>query len=75
MSGLFMGLSVVFIFLALFNYIIGVYLMVAASALASSTVVRLAFGAGFPLFSTQMYSKLNPSAYIRRTSKYAPTFD
>ncbi|KAG9033819.1 hypothetical protein FS837_002381 [Tulasnella sp. UAMH 9824] len=99
MSGLFMGLSVVFIFLALFNYIIDAYLMVAASALASSTVVRSAFGAGFPLFSTQMYEKLNPrwastllagiallllpipfvlyryGAHIRRTSKYAPTFD
>lgn len=46
--------------LALFNYIIDAYLMVAASALASSTVVRSAFGAGFPLFATQMYEKLNP---------------
>ncbi|KAG8921875.1 hypothetical protein FRC01_014798, partial [Tulasnella sp. 417] len=60
MSGLFMGLSVVFIFLALFNYIIDAYLMVAASALASSTVIRSAFGAGFPLSSTQMDEKLNP---------------
>ncbi|KAG8969210.1 hypothetical protein FRC05_001174 [Tulasnella sp. 425] len=99
LSGLPMGISVVFIFLALFNYIIDAYLMVAASALASSTVVRSAFGAGFPLFSTQMYEKLNPrwastllaglallmlpipfvlyryGAKIRRTSRYAPTFD
>lgn len=99
LSGLPMGISVVFIFLALFNYIIDAYLMVAASALASSTVVRSAFGAGFPLFSTQMYEKLNPrwastllaglallmlpipfvlyryGGKIRRTSRYAPTFD
>ncbi|KAG8904587.1 hypothetical protein FRB99_001505 [Tulasnella sp. 403] len=99
MSSFAMGLGTIYIFLALFNYIIDAYLMVAASALASSTVVRSAFGAGFPLFSTQMYEKLNPrwastllagisllllpipfvlhryGAYIRRTSKYAPTFD
>ncbi|KZT54325.1 MFS general substrate transporter [Calocera cornea HHB12733] len=54
-----LGVGVVLIFLSLFNYIIDAYLMVAASALASSTVVRSAFGAGFPLFATQMYVKLN----------------
>lgn len=99
MSGLFMGCSVIFIFLSLFNYIIDAYLMVSASALASNTVVRSAFGAGFPLFATQMYNKLNPrwastllgfialimvpipfvlfkfGPKVRRTSKYAPTFD
>ena len=46
--------------LALFNYMIDAYLFVAASALASNTVVRSAFGAAFPLFSTQMYDALNP---------------
>jgi len=99
MSGYVMGISVVFIFLALFNYIIDAYLMFAASALAASTVVRSAFGAGFPMFATQMYEKLNPrwastllagiallmlpipfilyryGAFIRRTSRYAPTKD
>ncbi|KZO92337.1 MFS general substrate transporter [Calocera viscosa TUFC12733] len=55
-----LGVGVVLIFLSLFNYIIDAYLMVAASALASSTVVRSAFGAGFPLFATQMFDKLNP---------------
>lgn len=60
MSGLAMGLSVQFIFLSLFNYIIDAYLFVAASALASNTVVRSLFGAGFPLFATQMYDTLNP---------------
>ncbi|KIO22265.1 hypothetical protein M407DRAFT_245224 [Tulasnella calospora MUT 4182] len=99
LSGLFVGCSVIFIFLSLFNYIIDAYLMVSASALASNTVVRSAFGAGFPLFATQMYNKLNPrwastllgfialimvpipfvlfkfGPRVRRTSKYAPTFD
>ncbi|KAI0788630.1 MFS general substrate transporter [Abortiporus biennis] len=60
MSGLFMGFSVVWLFLGLFNYIIDTYLFVAASALASSTVIRSLFGAGFPLFATQMYDRLNP---------------
>ncbi|EJU05858.1 MFS general substrate transporter [Dacryopinax primogenitus] len=60
MSILLIGFGVVLIFLSLFNYIIDAYLMVAASALASSTVVRSAFGAGFPLFATQMFDKLNP---------------
>ena len=43
-----------------FNYIIDVYLWSAASALSAATVCRSAFGAGFPLFATQMYEKLGP---------------
>lgn len=60
LSGLAMGFSVVWIFLGLFNYIVDAYLFVAASALASNTVIRSLFGAGFPLFANQMYDKLNP---------------
>ncbi|KAG9000520.1 hypothetical protein FRB90_011795 [Tulasnella sp. 427] len=60
MSGLFLGTAVIFIFLALFNYIIDAYLAISASALASNTVIRSAFGAIFPLFSTQLYEALNP---------------
>ncbi|CAL1695318.1 unnamed protein product [Somion occarium] len=60
MSGLVMGFSVVWIFLGLFNYLIDAYLFIAASALASTTVIRSLFGAGFPLFANQMYEKLNP---------------
>jgi hypothetical protein len=59
-SGALSGFSIVLLFLSLFNYIIDAYLMFAASALAISTVVRSAFGAGFPLFATQMYVQLNP---------------
>jgi hypothetical protein len=36
------------------------YLAIAASALAAVTVLRSLAGAGFPLFATQMYDKLNP---------------
>lgn len=42
------------------NYIVDAYLMIAASALSSSTVVRSLAGAAFPLFASQMYEKLNP---------------
>ena len=55
-----MGFSIVWIFLALFNYVIDAYLFVAASALAGTTVMRSCFGAGFPLFATQLYETLNP---------------
>ncbi|KAG8685542.1 hypothetical protein FRC08_013054 [Ceratobasidium sp. 394] len=59
-SGALSGFSIILLFLSLFNYIIDAYLMFAASALAISTVVRSMFGAGFPLFATQMYEELNP---------------
>ncbi|KAK0539790.1 hypothetical protein OC842_000830, partial [Tilletia horrida] len=36
------------------------YLANAASALAANTVCRSAAGAGFPLFASQMYERLNP---------------
>ncbi|PWN44737.1 putative mfs-multidrug-resistance transporter [Ceraceosorus guamensis] len=53
-----LGFAVLLIFLGLFNYIIDSYLAKAASALASNTVMRSAFGAGFPLFAAQMYARL-----------------
>ncbi|KAI5477609.1 hypothetical protein MNV49_006096 [Pseudohyphozyma bogoriensis] len=54
-----LGACVLWIFLGVFNYLIDTYLMNAASALAINTVCRSAFGAGFPLFATQMYNKLS----------------
>ncbi|KAF9520872.1 hypothetical protein BS47DRAFT_1357256 [Hydnum rufescens UP504] len=54
------GLGMQLIFLSLINYIVDVYLSVAASALAVTVIVRSVFGAGFPLFARQMYNKLNP---------------
>ncbi|KIP01757.1 hypothetical protein PHLGIDRAFT_38187 [Phlebiopsis gigantea 11061_1 CR5-6] len=60
MAGGPLGFSIVWIFLGLFSYIIDTYLFVAASALAANTVMRSLFGAGFPLFATQMYDKLTP---------------
>ncbi|KZT67533.1 MFS general substrate transporter [Daedalea quercina L-15889] len=59
-AGFPLGWSIVYIFLALFNYMIDAYLFVSASALAANTVVRSCFGAGFPLFAGQMFETLNP---------------
>ncbi|TEB39025.1 polyamine transporter 1 [Coprinellus micaceus] len=60
MAGLLMGFAIQLIFLGLFNYLVDAYLSVAASALASTTVIRSLFGAGFPLFAGEMYHALNP---------------
>lgn len=60
LAGLPLGGSIIFLFLGLFNYTIDAYLAMAASALSAMTVVRSMFGAGFPLFATQMYEVLNP---------------
>ncbi|KDE08728.1 hypothetical protein MVLG_01183 [Microbotryum lychnidis-dioicae p1A1 Lamole] len=54
-----LGCTVLFIFLSIFNYLIDVYLMNAASALSFNTVCRSAFGASFPLFAGQMFRKLS----------------
>ena len=62
LAGLGTGLSIVMLFLSLFNYIIDAYLPVAASALAASTVVRSAFGAAFPVRIGSM-----STAYIANT--------
>jgi multidrug resistance protein len=58
MSGSIIGFSILWIFLALFNYVIDTYLFVAASALAANTVCRSLVGAAFPLFARQMYERL-----------------
>ncbi|GAA5880257.1 hypothetical protein JCM1840_003411 [Sporobolomyces johnsonii] len=53
-----LGLTILYVFLSGFNYMIDCYLWNAASALSINTVVRSSFGAGFPLFAGQMYRKL-----------------
>ncbi|VDC02267.1 unnamed protein product [Peniophora sp. CBMAI 1063] len=59
-AGGLMGFSILLVFLSLMNYIVDMYLMVAATALAANTVVRSIFGASFPLFASQMFTALNP---------------
>ncbi|KAK0528732.1 hypothetical protein OC834_003952 [Tilletia horrida] len=60
LAGALLGAGILFVFVGLFNYIIDAYLANAASALAANTVCRSAAGAGFPLFASQMYERLNP---------------
>ncbi|KAF8854646.1 MFS general substrate transporter [Acephala macrosclerotiorum] len=58
LSGLLTGAGIMTIFLQALNYLIDAYLMVAASSIAANTFLRSFFGAGFPLFATQMFHNL-----------------
>jgi len=53
-SGVPIGVGLLLIFLQGVNYIVDCYLMNANSALAANSLIRCAFGAGFPLFATGM---------------------
>lgn len=57
-AGIVAGTGMFLIWIQAFNYIVDVYLPVANSALASNGVIRSCFGAGFPLFASQMYHTL-----------------
>lgn len=54
----FWGAGIFIITLAMLNYVVDSYQTYSASALAGANVVRNALGAGFPLFTDQMYSTL-----------------
>lgn len=58
LAGGLLGFGIFNVFVGLFNYIVDAYLARAASALAGNTVMRSAFGAGFPLFTIQMFNTL-----------------
>lgn len=58
LAGVMIGCGMFSVFLQCIAYLIEVYLPVANSAMASNSMVRALFGAGFPLFASQMYSKL-----------------
>jgi MFS family permease len=64
------GFGMVLVFLGIMNYLIDSYTIFAASVLAANSVLRSIFGAAFPLFTTQMYSKclLLPCLSAKRTS-------
>ncbi|BFZ57093.1 hypothetical protein PYCC9005_004143 [Savitreella phatthalungensis] len=55
---IFVGIGLLLIFLAGLNYIIDMYLMYAASAIAGNTFIRSFMAAAFPLFAFQMFAKL-----------------
>lgn len=54
----FIGIGIMGIFIAAFNYIIDSYLVLAASGIAANTFVRSGMGAAFPLFAEIMFKNL-----------------
>lgn len=54
------GIGLFLVFMNFIVYITEVYIANAASAMAANTIVRSAFGAGFPMFGEQMYRNLTP---------------
>lgn len=57
-AGVFIGFGILCIFLQCFNYLIDSYLTFAASVFAANTILRSMVGAGFPLFTRQMFDNL-----------------
>ncbi|KAK2612770.1 hypothetical protein QQS21_001221 [Conoideocrella luteorostrata] len=57
-AGGFLSASMLLIFVAYLNYLVDVYLMYAASAIAANTIARSACGAAAPLFTSQMFHAL-----------------
>ncbi|KAJ5573482.1 uncharacterized protein N7459_007909 [Penicillium hispanicum] len=57
-AGCFLSSSMLLIFVSYLNYLVDVYLMYAASAIAANTIARSACGAAAPLFTNQMFSAL-----------------
>ena len=55
----FFGAGIYIIILSILNYVVDSYQTYSASALAGVILVRNTVGAGFPLFATQMYNKLD----------------
>lgn len=60
-AGVLIGAGIQMIFLQGLTYIIDVYKMQSASAIAANTFFRSWLGAGFPLFATAFYNKLGVS--------------
>ncbi|GAA5841535.1 hypothetical protein JCM3766R1_003979 [Sporobolomyces carnicolor] len=52
------GMSMVLVFLTMFSYLIDVYYVFAASALAANAVLRSLLGFAFPLFTRAMFERL-----------------
>lgn len=50
---IFLGMSFTLVFISFLSYLIEVYLMYSASALAANTILRSAVGAAFPMFVSQ----------------------
>ncbi|KAF5665846.1 major facilitator superfamily transporter [Fusarium heterosporum] len=58
LAGTFLSTCLMLIFVAYLTYLVDVYLMYAASAIAANTIARSACGAAAPLFTKQMFDAL-----------------
>jgi hypothetical protein len=58
MAGCFLSSTLLLIFVAYLNYLVDVYLIYAASAIAANTIARSACAAAAPLFTNQMFTAL-----------------
>ncbi|KAF5372326.1 hypothetical protein D9615_009282 [Tricholomella constricta] len=58
LSTVLIGMGISTIFMSFLSYIVDTYLMYSASAFAANTMVRSAVAAAFPLFTTQMFTKM-----------------
>ncbi|KAJ5128588.1 hypothetical protein N7526_006754, partial [Penicillium atrosanguineum] len=58
LAGCFLSSMLLLIFVSYLNYLVDVYLMYAASAIAANTIARSACGAAAPLFTNQMFDAL-----------------
>ncbi|KAI1262769.1 MFS general substrate transporter [Xylariaceae sp. FL1019] len=58
LAGVFLGTSLMLIFVGFLNYLVDTYLMYAASAIAINTVTRSLAGAAAPLFTDYMFEAL-----------------
>ncbi|OCH91764.1 MFS polyamine transporter [Obba rivulosa] len=52
------GFSVSIVFISFLSYLVDTYLQYSASAFSANTIMRSAVGAGFPLFTVQMFNSL-----------------
>ncbi|KAG9642641.1 MFS general substrate transporter, partial [Aureobasidium melanogenum] len=57
-SGIFIGLGIILIFMSGVTYMVDVYLLNANSAIAINTFIRSGVAAGFPMFATYMFEGL-----------------
>ncbi|KAH9476296.1 Ascochitine biosynthesis cluster MFS transporter [Psilocybe cubensis] len=58
LSTILVGTGISLIFMSFLSYVVDTYLMYSASAFAANTMVRSAVAAAFPMFTTQMFTKL-----------------
>ena len=58
MAGASFGFGMAVVFLSTTNYLVDSYLIYAALVLAANSMLRLLFGAAFPLFTSYMYANL-----------------